>query len=372
MNGRFVDINDDERKSEASVLVSMSGGVDSAVAALLVTQAGYRTVGLTMKNYCYGDADVPDRSCCSIESIEDAKRECDRLDIPHRVADVEEVFARDVIDNFLGEYQNARTPNPCVRCNSIVRFEALISYADRLGIDLVATGHYARVFEADNGSLYMARSVNRDKDQSYFLSGVHGDMLRRVLFPLGTFDKQTVRKTAESAELAVAHKKESQEVCFVPEGTLRSFLVSNGVDLTPGPIEDTNGRVLGEHDGLAQYTVGQRRRLGIATGIPQYVVRLDRRRNALVVGGEDELFARELTCTLAWIDPHAATDSVCVTAQIRYRHRPASVKRIHIEKSRCRVVFEEPQRAICPGQTVGFYRGDIVVGSGVIDDSRYC
>ena len=257
MDGRFFDMSGLAGKS---VLVAMSGGVDSAVAALLLKEAGLRVTGLTMKNYCYGDADVPDRSCCSLEAIDDARRECDRLGIAHRVADVEELFTREVIGDFLSEYENARTPNPCVRCNSIVRFRTLIDYADKLGIDFVATGHYSRVFETPSGRRYLARALHRGKDQSYFLSGVHGDTLGRLLFPLGDYDKGAVRRRAEDAGMPVAMKEESQEVCFVPEGTLESFLAASRVSASPGHIENVGGEVVGTHDGLAPYTVGQRRR----------------------------------------------------------------------------------------------------------------
>lgn len=397
MDGRFVTL-DDARARGDSVLIAMSGGVDSAVAALLVKRAGYRAVGLTMKNYCYGTADVPDRSCCSLEAIGDARRECERLDIPHRVADVEGFFTREVIDNFIGEYENARTPNPCVRCNSIVRFQTLIEHADRLGIDYVATGHYVQVFESGDGRRYLGRATNRQKDQSYFLSAVRGDALDRVLFPLGDYvSKDEVRELATTAAMSVASKEESQEVCFVPDGTLRSFLESRHVDLTPGPIETLDGRVLGEHNGLAAYTVGQRRHLGVATGTPQYVVALDRERNTLIVGDGDALLRDRLECTLSWIDPSVAAGPAAgpvadyptsarpirgsapagapsappaaeaITAQIRYRHGGAFVQRIAVEGGRATVEFTEPQRAIAPGQTIAFYRGDVVVGSGVID-----
>jgi tRNA-specific 2-thiouridylase len=370
LNGHFVNMDDvRKQRKNATVLVAMSGGVDSSVAALLVKKAGYRAIGLTMKNYCYGDADIPLRSCCSVEAVQDARRECDTLEIAHRVADVEDVFTSEVIGDFLTEYQNARTPNPCVRCNTIVRFNALLAYADRLGIDFVATGHYAKVFVGVDGAHYLARSVNRHKDQSYFLSGVRGDTLRRVLFPLGDFDKKTVRDVAKTASLAVADKKESQEVCFVPEGTLKSFLISHNLDVTPGTIEDTGGKVLGEHEGLAPFTVGQRRHLGIATGKPQYVVRLDKTRNVLIVGDEEDLLNRELVCTLDWIAPQVVGDVAALTAQIRYRHSPAAIESLRVGESRGYVRFATPQRAICPGQTIAFYRGDIVVGSGVIDAS---
>lgn len=349
-----------------SVLVAMSGGVDSAVAALLLCQAGLRAVGLTMKNYCYGQTDVPERSCCSVEAIQDARRECDRLGMAHRVADVEDFFTREVIDDFVSEYENARTPNPCVRCNSIVRFQTLIDYADKLGMDYVATGHYARVLDID-GRRYLARSSNREKDQTYFLSGVHGETLERVLFPLGDHDKSTVRKVAESASMAVAQKSESQEVCFVPEGTLRSFLESRKVRFDSGPIETVGGDNVGSHDGMSAYTIGQRRRLGVATGTPQYVVRLDPDRNAVVIGDRDSLLGRELSCRFSWLDAVAAQRPNRLSAQIRYRHAGAPIKRLEIDGMSGRIVFAEPQRAICPGQTVALYDNDVVVGSGVID-----
>ncbi len=365
MDGRFIGI-DREPAPNRSVLVAMSGGVDSAVAALLIQQAGYRAVGLTMKNYCYGDAEVPDRSCCSVEAIQDARRECDRLGIPHRVADVEEFFTREVIDNFVSEYQNARTPNPCVRCNAVVRFQTLLDYADRLGIDYVATGHYARVFKTDDGETFLARAVDRTKDQSYFLAGVHGEVLERVVFPLGDFDKGEVRGTARGADMAVADKKDSQEVCFVPEGTLRSFLHGREVDLSPGAIENLAGDVIGHHSGLASYTVGQRRHIGISAPAPQYVVELDRERNTLVVGDADALLENTLACTFEWLHPAAATLSGLI-AQIRYRHAGVVVEHLQVDGRRGRVTFSEAQRAVCPGQTVALYHGDLVVASGVID-----
>ena len=368
MKGSFIDtLALGEKTPGASVLVAMSGGVDSAVSALLLARAGFEAVGLTMKNYCYGGDDVPDRSCCSVEAVGDARRECDRIGIPHRVADVEKFFAREVIDNFISEYQNARTPNPCVRCNTIVRFHTLIEHADKLGIEYVATGHYARVFARDDGRRFVARAVNRDKDQSYFLSGVRAETLDRVLFPLGSLGKDDVRAVARGASMDVAEKAESQEVCFVPEGGVRAFLEKRGVGFAPGNIENMEGTIVGAHCGVSEFTVGQRRHLGVATGAPQYVVRIDKSRNVLVVGGADDLLARVVSCALEWLDPSVMEDPHGLVAQIRYRHPGAAVARVAAEGSKCWIEFDAPQRAVCPGQTIALYRGDVVVGSGVID-----
>jgi tRNA-specific 2-thiouridylase len=347
----------------------MSGGVDSAASAVLLQEAGFKVVGVTMKNYCYGDADVPDRSCCSLEAIDDARSVCARLDIPHMIADTEELFGREVYDNFLSEYAGARTPNPCVRCNSIVRFSTLVEYADRMGIEYVATGHYARLFRADGGRFYLARSLHPEKDQSYFLSGLGHDDLARVMFPLGDRRKPGVRDAARDAGLGVAEKPESQEVCFIPEGTLRAFL-DGKVPMTPGDIENTDGSVLGRHEGLGAYTVGQRKGLGIATGSPTYVVRLDRERNVLVVGSDDDLFRRELTCRPDWLDESvAALAGGRVAAKIRSRSPAAAVESVEYDTGGgiALVKFCRPQRAIAPGQTIAFYAGDVVVGSGVIE-----
>jgi tRNA-specific 2-thiouridylase len=368
MKGRFIDTGSlGAGTPGASVLVAMSGGVDSAVAALLLARAGFSPVGLTMKNYCYGEDNLPGRSCCSIEAVEDARRECDRIGIPHRVADVQPLFTAAVIGNFVSEYENARTPNPCVRCNTIVRFNTLLEHAGKLGIEYVATGHYARVFERADGARFVARAVDREKDQSYFLSGVHGDTLDRVLFPLGAIGKDAVRTAAREAVMAVADKAESQEVCFVPEGGIRAFLETRGVRFVPGNIENAKGEVVGTHAGLGEFTVGQRRHLGIATGTPQYVVRLDKKRNVLVVGGAEELLAREVFCTFEWIDASVTEDGEGLAAQIRYRHAGSPVARVSVDGSTGRIEFENAQRAVCPGQTIALYRGEVVVGSGVID-----
>jgi tRNA-specific 2-thiouridylase len=363
MNGSFVTI--DSARPGARVLLAMSGGVDSAVSALALVEAGYRVVGMTMKNYCYGDAAVPERSCCSMEAIDDARAVCQRIGIRHMVVSTEELFGREVYHNFLGEYRRGRTPNPCVRCNSIVRFDTLVEWADRMGYDYVATGHYARVFRSEGGKSYVARSVSRAKDQSYFLSALDPRLLGRVIFPLGDREKEDVRADARYQGLRVADKPDSQEVCFVGTRTLREFL-DGKVEMTPGDVMTTAGDVVGRHEGLATFTVGQRRGLGIAAAKPKYVVALDAARNTVVLGDDEDLYHSHLSCDLAWIDEDAARRARPLSAQIRSRHHAEPVASLMVEGNTARAVFHAPQRAMAPGQTIAFYDGDVVVGSGVI------
>jgi tRNA-specific 2-thiouridylase len=358
---------DDGGRDGARILLAMSGGVDSGVAAVKLKDEGYEVIGLTMKNYCYGDVAVPDKSCCSLEAIDDARGVCDRFGIRHMVVSTEEIFGREVYDDFISEYARGRTPNPCVRCNSIVRFSTLIEYARRLDIDYIATGHYARIFRSSNDRLYLARSKHLAKDQSYFLSGLKHDDLTRVVFPLGDYEKEEVREAARSAELDIADKPESMEVCFMPDGTLGEFLEGK-VPVSPGDVENTNGEVLGRHKGLAMYTVGQRRGFGISAPNPLYVIRLDIDRNVLIVGTVDELATHDLNCNLNWIDDAAAENPNSLKAQIRYRQSGQEVDRLSVNDGVAHVHFSQPQRAIAPGQTVAFYDGDVVVGSGVIDN----
>jgi tRNA-uridine 2-sulfurtransferase len=377
MQGEFLSIDAgarvarDQRPDQAPhALLAMSGGVDSAVSALALVEAGYRVVGMTMKNYCHGDIAVstaPERSCCSTEAIDDARAVCQRIGIRHLVVSTEEVFGREVYHNFLDEYRRGRTPNPCVRCNSIVRFDTLVEWANRMGFDFVATGHYARVFRSQAGRFYIARAASRAKDQSYFLSAVEPSVLNRVLFPLGHREKDDVRASARDGGLRVADKPDSQEVCFVSTHTLREFL-DGKVDMSPGEVTTVSGEIVGRHDGLATYTVGQRRGLGIAAGRPQYVVALDAARNTVVIGDDDDLYHRELTCELAWIDETAARSATPLSAQIRSRHGAEPVVSWSMNGT-TRVVFASAQRAIAPGQTIAFYDGDVVVGSGVIATS---
>jgi tRNA-specific 2-thiouridylase len=369
MRGEFLSIDDSAHARGSRVLLAMSGGVDSGVSALALAEAGYTVVGLTMKNYCYGDAGAPERSCCSLEAIDDARAVCQRAGIRHMVVNTEDIFGREVYRNFLDEYRAGRTPNPCVRCNSVVRFETLVEWAAKLGFDRVATGHYARVFRGENGRMYVARSTHRAKDQSYFLSALEPSILDRVLFPLGDREKSDVRDDARRAGLAVADKPDSQDVCFIATRTLRDFL-DGKVPLDEGDIVTTTGDVVGRHDGVATYTVGQRRGLGVAAGRPQYVVSVDAEHNRVVVGDEPDLMQRVLVFNAAWLDDDAVRGAVAnasLLARIRSRHHAQPVSDVTTGDNRARVTFAHPQRAIAPGQTVALYDGDVVVGAGVIE-----
>jgi tRNA-specific 2-thiouridylase len=305
-----------------------------------------------------------------VEAIEDARRICTHLGVIHRVIDVEKQFHREVVEDFISEYDKARTPNPCVRCNHRIRFHGLVDYADKLGIRHVATGHYARLRRLESGRLRLARPRDESKDQSYFLSPlIEPAVLERVLFPLGELTKEEVRQVAGDRGLSVADKGESQEVCFVPEGSLRSFLAGKVSDY-PGAIKTVDGEVVGEHDGLSHYTIGQRRKLGIAAGEPRYVVELDRERNVLIIGSDQDLLKPGLECELQWIDESlagGADGAAGLTAQIRSRHRAAAVRSLDVSGDTARLVFAEAQRAICPGQTIVIYKDEVVLGAGTID-----
>jgi tRNA-specific 2-thiouridylase len=281
--------------------------------------------------------------------------------------DVEEQFTSEVIENFLSEYHRSRTPNPCVRCNTCIRFQSLRNLADRIGFRYVATGHYARICRDAGGTLLLARARSAGRDQSYFLCGLHGpSVLGRVLFPLGERDKIEARSLARRGGLAVEGKRGSQEVCFMAGASLKAF-VTGRIPLSPGKIENTRGEIIGEHKGLALYTIGQRRKLGVATGARQYVVGMDAIRNVLIIGGKNDLLKRELRCTLSWLDESALAGGNGISAQIRSRHPAAPLREMDMQENTCRVTFAEPQSALTPGQTIAFYKGDLVVGSGVID-----
>lgn len=355
------------------VVVAMSGGVDSSVAAALLKQAGYQVIGVTMEIWPRDLGGEAVRGCCGLAAVESARKVAHKLGIPHYVVNLREVFARYVIADFCEEYARGRTPNPCVRCNRYVKFDALLARARALEAGYLATGHYARIARDEgSGRWLLKRGVDGRKDQSYFLYTLTQEQLQHILFPLGKLTKERVREIARELELPVADRAESQEVCFVPDNDYHRFLRSYMPGgLREGPIVDQEGRVLGTHRGIAFYTVGQRRGLGVAAGKPLYVLAIDERRNAVVVGPESALYRPALVAgDLNWIAVETLDGPRRVQARIRYRHREAPATVTPYPGDRVLVRFATPQRAITPGQAVVFYDGEVVVGGGTILHAR--
>ena len=346
------------------VLVAMSGGVDSSVAAALLVEQGYEVVGVTMKLFCYGDT-VPDRPCCSLDSIVDAADVARSLNVPHYVLNFEDRFKDSVIDNFVEEYAAGRTPIPCVRCNSFTKFRDLLAHADSLQCDFIATGHYAR---ARDGVL--RRGLDANKDQTYFMWGIDRSVLPRMLTPVGDLTKEQTRRKARSLGLATAEKQESVEICFVPDdnyvGVLEQHLPDTAPALSPGPLLTTTGDVIGEHEGFARYTIGQRRGLPGGFDQPMYVVEIRPDDRAVVVGAADDLFGHRLQLDeLNWQSDAPGIGDVC-SVQIRYRSKAVPALIENLEGDSIQLNLTEPARAITPGQSGVLYDGDRMLGGGII------
>jgi len=355
--------------STPRVLIAMSGGVDSSVAAALLVRQGYDCVGVTMKLFEDG-AELPDRPCCSLDSTSDARRVAQLLGMPHYVLNMVDHFGRDVIADFVSEYAAGRTPIPCVRCNTFTKFSDLVTKADAIDAEFVATGHYAR---AEDGRLL--RGTDDAKDQTYFLWGIDRAVLPRLLLPVGTLTKPETRQIARDLQLPrVADKAESQEICFVPNGDyvsiLRRELPPDAPALSPGPFVLSDGTVVGEHDGFARYTIGQRRALPGGQSGPMFVVAIRPEDRAVVIGTRGELLGSGLTARgVNWLtDAPRLGDHVGV----RVRHRAPIVpgEIIRIEGRDVEVALDAPVSAIAPGQSAVFYDGDVVLGGGFIEAAR--
>ena len=364
------------------IAVAMSGGVDSSAAAALLKEQGHELVGFTMQlwdqrrgiNKDENGDPLPSR-CCSLDDVYDARRVAEELGFPFYVLNLEKDFERDVVQPFVSSYLNGETPIPCVACNSRLKFASLDRLAESLGCDKVATGHYARVQYDETANRYrLFRGRNPEKDQSYFLWELTQDQLSRAMFPLGEMSKAEVREVARDHSMAVAEKAESQEICFVPDGNYSGFIdrylaATDAEDRLPGngEIVDSSGEVIGQHGGIHRYTVGQRRGIGIASSKPLYVVSIDAARNRVVVGDDAELAGNSFTAAgVNWIFSDGPPAPVRAEVRVRYRHTAAPAVITPLANNRVQVAFDEPQRAITPGQATVFYRGDEVVGGGWI------
>jgi tRNA-specific 2-thiouridylase len=363
---------------DLTVLVAMSGGVDSSVAAAVLQEQGYRVAGITMLLW---PEDVPgaEEGCCGTVHLNDARAVCLKLGIPHYTLDLQKEFLSDVVEPFVDTYLEGRTPNPCILCNEHLKFRHLLRKARGVGADLLATGHYARIMGGVGGESpwRLARGVDDSKDQTYFLFPMDQGILSHLLFPLGSMTKAEVRARARELGLSVHEKPESQEICFVPPGGLRDFIREKGSDFRsgglpgPGEIVDTEGNVLGTHEGACFYTVGQRKGLGIAAPEPLYVVRIDAATNTVIVGKRAESSFSGLTASgFTWIEGTPPSGSFEATIQIRHRHTPAPSTIIVNEDGTVDVAFNEPQHGVAPGQAVVVYDSEYVLGGGWIENSE--
>ena len=350
------------------ILIAMSGGVDSSVAAGLLCKDGNECIGATMKLYHNEDAGIPRaHTCCSLDDVEDARSVCYKLGIPYYVFNFSDDFGEKIIDKFVRSYEAGLTPNPCIDCNRYMKFDKLFDRADILGCDHIATGHYARI-EEQGGKYLLKKAADPAKDQSYVLYSMTQKQLARTLFPLGGMCKDETRKIAEKSGFLNAKKPDSQDICFVPDGDYAHVIeLHTGKKSVPGNFVDTSGKVLGQHRGIIHYTIGQHRWLGIDLPGKRYVCRICPKSNTVVLGTAEELFSREVFAEdFNWISGKAPAAPFRCKAKIRYRQPEQWATVTPIGEGAARIVFDEPQRAVTPGQAAVLYDGEIVLGGGVI------
>lgn len=348
-------------------LIAMSGGVDSSLAALLMKEKGYECIGCTMKLYENEDAGIEKtKTCCSLDDVEDARNVACLLDMPFYVFNFTERFRTQVIDRFVQSYEEGRTPNPCIDCNRYMKFDKLYERAKLMGCEYIVTGHYARI-EKEDGKFFLKKALDETKDQTYVLYTLTQDQLAHTMFPLGDLTKRTVRNIAEKNGFINANKPDSQDICFVPDGDYASVIEKyTGRICMPGNFVDTEGNIMGRHKGIIHYTLGQRKGLGIAAGKPVYVCEIRPQTREVVLGNSEDLMSRDVYVSdFNWISGNAPGGRIRCTAKVRYRQseQPAVLS---VEGDIVHIVFDQPQRAITPGQAAVVYDGDVVLGGGTI------
>ena len=351
-------------------MIAMSGGVDSSAAALLMLEAGYECIGVTMQLFHNEDAGIPrEKSCCSLSDVMDAKLVSSKLGMLHYVFNFSDKFRETVMTRFSQSYEKGATPNPCIDCNRFLKFDAMVQRMHEMNFDYVVTGHYARTeFDEASGRYLLKKGIDETKDQSYVLYSLTQEQLKHIRFPLGTYHKTEIRAIAEKAGFVNAHKKDSQDICFVPDGDYAGFLERfTGKTYPEGDFVDTSGNILGQHRGIIHYTVGQRKGLGIAAKYPLYVQEIRTDTNQVILGRNEELFSDSLTADdVNLISVDNLTEPLKCSAKIRYRHPEQPCTAWQTEDGILHVKFDEPQRAITRGQAVVLYQGETVIGGGTI------
>lgn len=356
--------------SKGRVVVGMSGGVDSSVAAYLLKEAGYDVIGVTMQIWQDEEPETVEENggCCGLSAVDDARRVAQNLEIPYYVMNFKNEFRENVMDYFIAEYLAGRTPNPCIACNRYVKWESLLKRSLDIGADYIATGHYAQIEKLPNGRYSLKKSATAAKDQTYALYNLTQEQLSKTLMPVGQYTKDEIREIANKIQLPVANKPDSMEICFVPDGDYAGFIEENtDKKIEQGNFVNTKGEIIGRHKGITHYTIGQRKGLNLSMGHPVFVVEIRPETNEVVIGDNEDVFTKELIADrLNFMSREDFDDGMEVLAKIRYNHKGAVCQLYHEGEDRVRCVFYEPQRAVTPGQAVVFYEEDYVLGGGTI------